>query len=216
MTDAFDELDDDVEFPRPGADLYGSIGGIFADLSKLSFGALGYELGYRHAADVLYEHMTTVGSLRDALVFPFAFLWRQSIELQLKRLIVRTSLLRRDDFDEKSLLKRTHHHNLCTLWETAKEQLIAGAVYDESNLPVVGQIEFERIILQLASLDPSAAGFRFYQNRDGSQSLKTPTETLDIVNLHRVLRDAHGFVECANMEIDYRLDLQAEVDSMYD
>jgi hypothetical protein len=83
------------------------------------------------------------------------------------------------------------------------------------RVPCVGIEDFERVLAEIKALDPSDAGFRFHRKRDGSPSLNSPTTRLDLANFQRVMRDVHGFVECANMEVDHRLEIQAEMHSWF-
>jgi len=208
MTDDQDE-DEDIEWPRPGSSIHTVTNNRFAaDLTKLRYGALGYELGYRRAAELLYAHMVATHASLDSLVFPLAYLWRHGIELQIKRLVVTAARLRPEELDTKAFNKRLHHHHLKPLWDLAREQLMAIGEYDES-CPPVGVEDLEHALDELDKLDPEATGFRFHENRQGGPTLSNPPATLDLANFHRVLRDVHGFVEAANTQVAQRLETDA-------
>jgi hypothetical protein len=90
MTD--DEFRSPVELPWPkkGDVLFDSADDWYhnACINLRFFNWDVYASGYKHAGDLLVQHVIDTRNHRDTLVFPIVFNYRQYIELRLKELIL--------------------------------------------------------------------------------------------------------------------------------
>ncbi|HNP28029.1 MAG TPA: hypothetical protein PKK23_03235 [Nitrospirales bacterium] len=96
----------------------------------------GYIEGYKKGADALVEKAITSNniSILDTLVYPALFLYRQFLELQIKRIILLDS---EKTHDEKKDVINIVGHNLKKAWEEVKQ---------------VSMIVLMRVIIQLLKL----------------------------------------------------------------
>jgi hypothetical protein len=192
----------ELPWPKPGSSIFAvrRNGHGCACLRWAQGQWFGYEEGYRRAAHLLYERIASTRTGMDTLVFPLVYLWRHAIELQLKKVIVNGARLR--DLE----LKTPKTHDLVRLWELARPELLALGGAEPPEAAVV-----ELLLQELQQLDPEATGFRYPEDRDGRPNLASPPALLDLDNVHDVLTDVHTFLECANAEIDHRLEWTQEM-----
>ena len=162
-----------------------------------------YASGYKHAGDVLVQHVIDTRNHRDTLVFPIVFNYRQYIELRLKELIIFGRILS----DEAPEFPCTH--NLRTLWNTCRSIIADGAIgATETDLEAI-----DDAIAQFCTVDPGSDSFRYPVDRDGNLSI---SDDLHIINL-RQLRDRIDalatFLDGASMAfsgfMDYKADMQS-------
>lgn len=121
-----------------------------------------YIYGYKHAAELLVEHVLNGNTGLDTLIYPILFLYRQCLELQLKSLIKRGSSLL--DSPRRAL----PIHNLNTLWADCKEILEKIFDNDDDRRSIN---EIGNIVLQLSEVDPNAQAFRYPKDTKGNESL---------------------------------------------
>ncbi len=73
-----------------------------------------YAEGYRRGAEVLVQHVRATRADQDFLIYPIVFLYRQAIEVALKRLMWKGSQLLDRDF------VMPNHHRLLPLWQQCR------------------------------------------------------------------------------------------------
>ena len=120
----------------------------------------GYIEGYKKAADVLISQVADTAKNQDYLVYPIVFLYRQHIELLLKKIIKSGRYL----LEEKPSYPK--HHLINDLWALAKE--IMNKVEKKSiskEFDIVDQV-----ILELATTDPESFSFRYPTDKKGNKS----------------------------------------------
>ena len=119
-----------------------------------------YIVGYKHAADILVEYVCENQSDQDILVYPIAFLYRHHLELQLKFIISKGSILLGEDKQPPAT------HKLDDLWEKCKAIIEKLSPEDGPDLA-----EIENIIDELTKFDPYSTAFRYPKNKQGKSSL---------------------------------------------
>jgi len=164
-----------------------------------------YASGYKHAGDVLVQHVIDTRDHRDTLVFPIVFNYRQYLELRLKELIV----VGRTLSDEAGEFPPTH--NLRTLWDTCR------VIIAQSDVGAT-DADFDAIddaITQFCAADSGSDSFRYPVDRDGNPSIP---DHLRVINL-RQLRDRVDalatFLEGVSMAFSVYLDYKSDMQSAY-
>jgi hypothetical protein len=167
----------DLRYPQKGDVLFESAEDWYhnACINLRFFNWDWYASGYKHAGDVLVQHVIDTRDHRDTLVFPIVFNYRQYLELRLKELI----FVGRQLSNEAPEFPATH--NLRDLWN------ICRPIIAEPDLGAT-ETDFEAIddaISEFCLVDPGSYSFRYPVDRDGSPSI---SDTLRVINL-RQLRD---------------------------
>ncbi len=135
----------------------------------------GYAEGYRRAADVLVQHVVDEVHSQDFLIFPVVFLYRQSIEVHLKHLILIGNQL----LGHPPIIP--NHHKLVALWNQCRP--VIEKVWPRGpkhDLDAVSDV-----LIQFEKRDPSSTVFRYPVNKDGCASFLV-SERIDILNFGEV------------------------------
>ena len=163
-----------------------------------------YVIGYKHAAEVLVAYIVEKHSEQDTLVFPIVFLYRQYLELRLKRLITDGSQL----LDVEKDFPKTHE--LGNLWGDCKKILSKL----EPKIPKEDLEAVEDAIKQFTNIDPSSETFRYPIHKDGRRLLPPEIKYINLRNLAEVMDKIVHFLDSASMMIsvylDYKADMEAE------
>ena len=161
----------------------------------------GYIVGYKDAAEALFQHAKTVGAIPDFLLFPIAFMWRHAIELSLKEIVAIGRVVdgRPWGFPE--------HHRLGDLWREAKPYVIRAGPPDHEG-PEVANVEEN--ILELEGIDPSAQGFRYPVARNGDPGLKDAPTLLSLRLLHEAMQAVTNLLEGVSSVQQQGLDYLAD------
>ena len=179
----------------------------FSDLGwqRLS-GLEGRTLGFRRAAEMLYESMLTSRSIADldTVFYPYALCWRHYVELQLKALHA----------DLRALAgrapKATHHHMIDRLWTGVRHLIHEQFPGDEDP----GESDAHRLIGQLAALDPDGQQLRYGKRRDGTASLPD-VDQVNLVTFHEAMSAVANYLEAVAAAVDHDLDIKREMDEYY-
>lgn len=157
----------------------------------------GYVEGYRRAATILLEHVQERRSDADVLVYPLVFLWRQHVELQLKRVIS----FGRELSPDAGSLSYPKHHRLDELWRDAREHILR----EEPNVSSECQA-VTTIIAEVARLDPDSFEFRYPESKSGARTLADVGPHLNLETLHEAFLKTANFLGCAVHELSSRVD----------
>ncbi len=139
----------------------------------------GYIQGYRFAGDILSEYVINRGEKQDYLIYPIAFLYRHHIEILLKDIIRKGSML----LEDKTVPPESH--SLCDLWSSAKD--VIEKIWEDDSY----EKEFKKIeafLNEFHSIDPKSDGFR-YTHRKKDKHSKKPERSLDgikIINIRQL------------------------------
>ena len=196
-----DQDDVDPSWPNAASHIFGhraSTHFLNVDLGYLQGDERLYEIAYREAVDILYRQAIQEPSACQWLILPLGYLWRHTLELQLKMAIARSLEVAGRDLDKKER-QRLHVHKLLPLWQLTKEQIEAIGVSTEP----LGVEDFERLLGDVDALDPEATGFRFHAARNGEPSLSPRDRSVDLENFHKVFCELYTFVDCLNEELKH-------------
>ena len=162
-----------------------------------------YPDGYKHAADLLVEHLMSTNLNKrqiDSLVYPIVFLYRQYIELILKRLIR----------DGNKLLniseKLPQGHKINNLWKNCR--VILEKVWSNESGEELDVIE--ACIKQFSVKDPTSTAFRYPTDLEGNPSL--PKMQINLRNLLEVMRRLSSFLESCSIGISEELNNEQEAE----
>lgn len=149
--------------------------------------SFGYIEGYRRAADHLVQHVAETGRDLDVFVYPIAFMYRQHIELLLKKIIADGGELLTDKGGHPT------HHKLHDLWPLAKGILRQVWV----NEPDPSEFELiNNFIDQFARIDHDSTAFRYPFQKGGAISLSGMCH-INLRNLAECVDSFSGFLDGA-------------------
>ncbi|MCP5195925.1 MAG: hypothetical protein H6974_03900 [Gammaproteobacteria bacterium] len=120
----------------------------------------GYIEGYKRAADALVTQVNETGIDQDFLVYPIVFLYRQHIELLLKRIINNSRQLLNNESGYPK------NHKIDNLWHLVKD--LARQVWQEKDPEEFKLID--HIIKELSEADPESMSFRYPEDKNGKKS----------------------------------------------
>lgn len=156
-----------------------------ACLSFMHDMSYGYIEGYLRAADRLVEHVAETGNDQDFFVYPIAFMYRQHIELQLKKIIDTGRRLLTDKGGHPA------HHKLHDLWPLAKGMLrqIWSSEPDPPEFKLI-----DHFVDQFSWIDHDSTGFRYPTQKAGDPSLKG-VHHINLRNLAECVHSFSGFLD---------------------
>lgn len=168
-------------------------------------GLRGRIVGFRRAAEILAEELLARGTTRDldTVIYPFATCWRHYVEIQLKSLIAAAQR-----FLGESLVPRGGH-NIGQLWSEFKPLLLRVSPGGQADIT-----QAERILKQLAELDPDSQHFRYAERRDREPTLEGVNH-LDIADFHQAMLGVAHFLEAIDTMIEVEQDRKDEMASYY-
>jgi hypothetical protein len=142
--------------------------------------------GYKKAADLLVEQTKQDMVGQDYVIYPVGFLYRHSLELYLKSLIMVGQQLRGKN------PRFPKHHELWELWQEAR------AVLEDTwpNDPKADLDNVEVRIRQFVDVDPFSEAFRYPSARNGKESLSQMTH-INLRNLKEVVGRLIGLLDSA-------------------
>lgn len=112
--------------------------------------------GYKMAADHLVRDASEDGWVRDQLVYPIIFCYRQFLELSLKQLVA-------DHGEIVGVEPNWKSHDLAFFWQKFLTMLKAFGTEDPDDAdPAV-----RKIVLEFAKIDPESFSFRYPVDNDG-------------------------------------------------
>lgn len=184
-----------VPDPAPGDTLFNEAGD-WSHNASLNLGGKemgAYASGYKDAADILAARFLEDWQGMDALAYPIVSLYRHSLELRLKQVIVAGQQLLDApvEFQDKLL----EQHKLPELWRTYRK--ILERVKCWSPDPPQTLTAIEALVKEFDEQDPQGINFRYpHHTKKKSGQPTLPRLTLfDIKNLHRVMHRLLAFFE---------------------
>lgn len=164
-----------------------------------------YISGYKRSGDILTEYILNEKREQDILVFPIVFVYRQYLELRLKKLIIDC----RNLFDEELIFPKVH--DLVKLWSECKRLLEKfDEEVQEKDLDAVSES-----IEQFCHLDPNSEAFRYPINKSGNRSLPSDLEHINIRNLSEIMEKLSSFFEAGEMMVSVYLDYKQEMNDYF-
>ncbi|MGA2065510.1 MAG: hypothetical protein ABSG86_11100 [Thermoguttaceae bacterium] len=156
-----------------------------------------YAAGYKHGADVLVQHVVGTPAAQESLIYPIIFLYRHSLELALKHLILLGwTIMGRDGNGEpvtrqsKGVAKLFREHRLSSLWEKCRPVIEHLCPRDSrGDDDAVGDI-----LKQFDGKDPLGQKFRYPADTDGNPFFSAP-EQINIRHLADVANRVSTFLD---------------------
>jgi hypothetical protein len=186
------------EYPRPGDSIFrhGTDPDTSPDVSWPGTGLQrAYAEGYRRAASLIVDAILEGRHLGhpDTLLYPVVFLYRHSLELQLKLLVAAGMYHQDGEID----FKRLHTtHRLDHLWERGKRLLLEirpDAADDASPIA-----HLDPLVQELHDIDLGGQAFRYSLTKDAQRhDLASAPRTIDLENLRDVMTRVINAVDAA-------------------
>lgn len=154
--------------------------------------------GYREAAEAIAERMLGGRDAIDSLIFPFAQCWRHHIELLLKDLLGDLRHL-----DGQSAVNRKHH-KINNLWQEVRPLVIGFHGADDDLIHV------DRVLGQLAMIDPDGQEFRYHARTDGTPTLQG-LDRVDVSKFHAAMLGVSDYLLAVSTATDVAIDTKAEM-----
>ena len=162
----------------------------FLNKKNFTFDFWIYVTGYKTASDKLIKCAIDESDVRDEIIYPIVFCYRQYLELVLKQIISASTYTHENGF------KIIAGHSLETLWN---EFIKSVKIYDLNLInKYFGTIQ--KIIMDFHKIDPKSEAFRYPFERIGHHSQKL-NRLIDIENLLVIMEEIHHFFLLANLLI---------------
>lgn len=137
--------------------------------------------GYRSAADLMIQAAASDHQMRNILVFPIIFNYRQFLELTLKYQLATFG-------PEVAIRPNWRSHDLAVLWSDFLVMLERYGTDDPDEAdPVVG-----KIILEFAKIDPGSYSYRYPVDRQGNP-VPVAYSDLHLPTLANVMQGVAGY-----------------------
>ncbi|MEX0751424.1 MAG: hypothetical protein WD073_00665 [Xanthobacteraceae bacterium] len=150
--------------------------------------------GFHEAGDLLVAEGADDSHRAQNLLYPVIFNYRQSLELQLKYLLMVYGPLVGEKPDFQS-------HGLSGLWAKCKRVILRL----EGRLEPSDPEAFQAVDSQIAEFDaadPGSYSFRFAHNPNG-RAMNLAISEIDLPNLRKVMDSLHNFLECIDWHLHY-------------
>lgn len=185
-------------YPRPGDVMFrpGSDPDTSPDVSWPGTGLQrAYAEGYRRAASLVVDGVLEGRLLGhpDTLLYPVVFLYRHSLELQLKLLVAAEMYHKDGDVDFKWLHTT---HRLDRLWERGKRLLLE--IRPDAGDEASPTAHLDPLVQELHEVDLGGQAFRYSLTKDARRhDLAGVPRTVDLENLRDVLTRVSNALDAA-------------------
>lgn len=167
-----------------------------------------YVDGFKAMAQLGVETLKSNSFGQDLLVYPIFFCFRHHIELQLKQAIKHGFCF----LGRKT--RAPNVHEVDKLWYELRG-VLKDVKKSTGQCPDPQEMKnAERIIRELADLDPDGASFRYAKTRDGSDSINRDLRILNLQSVAEAVDKLSFFLDCVGIHLHYLADykLEAEVE----
>ena len=155
-----------------------------------------YAESFRRAGDKLVDALCQDGNKMpsDIYFMPVTYLYRHSLEIQLKdiiRLGLRLGVLEKTDKVSEAMEK----HGLHKLWNHARK--VIEAFWPRSSVPDDQQKDVdyaEKIILEFHKIDMTGQSLRYPTDKKGNNSLKGAPEAVELTQIKNVFKAIYNFL----------------------
>lgn len=140
---------------------------------------------YKLAADELVLSAFRQGRIREELVYPIVFLYRHSVELNLKDVLTYGRAL-----IGRPMTSADFHHRLNALWAVAREII---ASQQPSSDPAT--IALEDCIGQFEQFDRTSFAFRYHITKEGTEALHEDMQRINLENLYQIMEKIQHYFD---------------------
>lgn len=173
-----------------------------------------YIAGYKEGGDRLVRSIMEDRTHQDVLVYPTVFLYRQYLELNLKRLIREGNQLLENPsrWGEVGFPTDRQSHNLSRLWNEECIALVQtmGAEYEDMQISAQDLTAIGDLLEQFVEQDPYSYGFRYptdSRNRPSFPDL----HVINVRNLAEIMAKLAVFFDGAATAISVHWDFKREM-----
>lgn len=170
-----------------------------------------YTRGFKAMAQMGIEAIRRTRSNHDTLIYPIVFCFRHHIELQLKQAIAH-------GFEFLGRKQRTLNvHEVDKLWFELRSVLkdVQKITYQYPDPREIKNAE--RVIFELAGLDPKGISFRYAKTREGVNSIDRDLRILNLQSVSETLEKLSLFLDCVESQLhqfaEYKRDSESEIRS---
>jgi hypothetical protein len=197
------------EWPKVGDSLFGpgpwsseGILGAFPSHEGLGY----YAAAYKEAAEELVQAVLDQRAAADSAIYPILYLYRHYVELMLKEIIYLGEAL-----EKKRTASGHEHHSVDKLWREVRQ--ILERTFPEGQRE--GTDSVERVVLELAKIDPSGEAFRYpwKRKKTGGGTTWPNSVQLNLENLRQVIRGVSALLDGSCDAMDEMLRTQADMDA---
>jgi len=178
---------------------------------KWSFDDSSFAEAFKEAGDIIIKQLSKKGNrpYPDMLFMPIAYLYRHSLELQLKRLI-RLGIDLGAVEDNRTLRETLSCHNLHRLWNCVKKAV------DELDSESSSTEDFssaEQIIQRFHFIDKSGQSLRYPKNLSEDKPATDLPKFVELKHLQEVYERLFNLLTGIECDLKYKLDILAEMPS---
>lgn len=158
--------------------------------------------GFRVAVNQLAAKLDKGGSEPDVILFPFAYLWRHYLELELKALLYVSV-----EFFHEGKVPKIPHHRIGDYWDELHPLLTQLAEYEgnEDSLAVV-----DNVIREFAHYDPDSFTFRYPTDKSGKVATMRPVpRAVSLRALHDAMEAVATYLESVHAELWEQVDFRS-------
>jgi len=176
---------------------------------KRSFDDSSFAQAFKEAGDIIIKQLSKKGNrpYPDMLFMPIAYLYRHSLELQLKQIIKLGTDLGVVE-DNKKLRDTLSCHNLHKLWNCVKKAV------DELDSESSSTEDFssaEQIIQHFHFIDKSGQSLRYPKNLSEDKPANDRPKFVELKHLQEVYEGLFNLLTGIECDLKYKLDILAEM-----
>ncbi|MGY2895498.1 hypothetical protein [Deinococcus sp. UYEF24] len=163
-----------------------------------------YAEGYRQAAEIIVERMMNDVGLLDTLIYPAVFLYRQFVELSLKRLYREACKIENIKYELQP------NHNLNFAWNRLRP--VIEKISLESDSPLEDLDKCEKFIKEFSETDPGSFAFRYPTGKLEDKSLISLTH-INVGNFKDLMSIVEEVINQLTILTDYVGEYQSDLNS---
>ncbi len=163
--------------------------------------------GYTEVIDYIYKNQQISNKVK---LYPLIFMFRNTIELCLKRLFYS----RVNDGVPLKVFnsKRKSHYIKKDLWKNVKPVIVKYAIDSGENLAIIDIVE--KLLDEIDSIDKNGDNFRYPTSY--SLEYRIDNKELDLSNVYTYLKAIINFLEGCNSMLDAIADYESEMEAEYE
>lgn len=172
---------------------------------------------YTECAEQLYKSINKEQRLKKTLFFPMCYLYRNAVELSLKRILFEES-----SFSIEETLKYMHNkkHSIHAIWKKIKDEIIKHADAPKNDKTIDN---VERYITQLHNFDGASDKFRYPIDKH-LQVYFSRQKKFDISNVNKFFLELLVFLDAVDgmmsehnkWKVEMEAEYQSEIYNYYD
>jgi len=186
-----------------------------------------YAIGYKYAADLAIEHGLKKHSLDvikyhenyrtvDVLVWPAIYLYRQYLELRLKSIMIRGSMLElyeEGKYANEEYMEFESGHNLYNLWNDCRTLL--ENFYSDPDTEDLEELKtMDKYIEEFSKFDENSYKTRYPASKPAKNKESKPynyeKRQFSLDNLKSVMDNIYSYLEDQNSSLDGAVDYERE------